>query len=145
MTLYCFKDSKSPFQLRSRGYSPTVYAGVLVLSCSFQQLPPCCGLEHLPPSVDSSTFLLLWTPAASTFCGFEQFPPSVSSNFLLWFRATSSFCGLEQLPPSAFSSDFLLLWFRATSSFCGFDQHPVQNLNIVIRVAPVCVNSSVHT
>ena len=33
-----------------------------------------CVLEQLPPSVDLSSFLLLWIRAASSFCGLEQLP-----------------------------------------------------------------------
>ena len=59
--------------------------------------------EQLPPSVDSSSFLLLWIQAASSFCGFKQI-------LFLWTLAASSFCGFKQLPPSVDSSNFLLLW-----------------------------------
>ena len=54
----------------------------------------------------SSSFLLLWIQAASSFCGFKQLPPSVdfSSFLLLWIQAASSFRGLEQLPPSVDST-----------------------------------------
>merc|ERR1712105_279283 len=50
-----------------------------------------CGLEQLPPSVDSSNFLLLWTRATSFFFGLEQLPSFVdSSNSLL----KSEYCNI---------------------------------------------------
>ena len=75
-----------------------------------------CLLVWLPPFVWSSTFLLLWSWASSSFCGFGCIPPSVDSNnfLLLWIRVVSPFCD---------SSSFLLLWTRATtfwkSEYCN--------------------------